>query len=256
MSNHRTLPATFGRLTFPRLVSQRVGLPVEEIRRTGEALEQKFYINLEEAGVVDQALANLEVLEIHSPHKARVAKRVGDILRNVKEKGNYENATLAVTEASKLIATDPAFNKALQYNNDFRGYREGLQAERDSGELSESRFNFAINHPDSRPEDLSEPDEFGFYHDTFRGYQPATAVDIQGIADDFLKGFKSDVRTDLSVEGIETVFNESTGKTSYFANISKVETEEVSEGKLLSNLKDVINANELAREFILKVVGN
>ncbi len=110
------------------------GAPIQELQQTGAKLEKDYYQNLDTADKVEFTLNQLELLEGDEGIRSDALTGVKNILKDTAERGDWENANLAVRKAAQLVSGNPEIRAAMKNYESYKADEEMVRQIRGRGE--------------------------------------------------------------------------------------------------------------------------
>lgn len=115
-------------LAFQPYIAPQQQLPVEEFNNLGAVLNQRYDKNIAEWDALDAFINQVQLSDADQGIKTSVVQDTRNILKDIREKGNWENGRLQVREVAKRLANDQSLTIGQQ---NFKRMQEQMAKEAD-----------------------------------------------------------------------------------------------------------------------------
>lgn len=129
-------------LDFQPFIAPQQALPVEEFDALGQTLNKRYDENIAKWDELDAYMNQVQLSEADKSIKDSVIADTRGIIKQIREKGNWENSKLPIREVAKRLANDQSLSIAQQ---NFKKQQEVMEEERKAGYNPSNSINFALN---------------------------------------------------------------------------------------------------------------
>jgi hypothetical protein len=134
----------FDTLSYAEPENMYMGKPVQEVKALNKQLSEDYINNYNEIDKLDILAKNLDVNEVDYEAKLDFIDNVKKQFKNFADKGDYENATLAVAKAKKEFETNQLLNGVKKSRELTINYYKDLNKKKEEGKLREDDYNYAL----------------------------------------------------------------------------------------------------------------
>jgi hypothetical protein len=236
----------FQPLTYAKRIPTVRRIPVQAVDNLGNTLETRYRENLDKIDLLDQVANSLDVRDINRPGVDQALVDAKDVLTPFAEKGNYENASLAVREATKTFANNKLVQGAVKDKKAYDSWMAQVDGMYEEGKIDfETYKNTKAMVGEDNTSPLTYDPESGVFDSMFKGYTPAEYQDITQAMLDMASTWKSDE------DPIPIKYNKN-GKTIE----SKIIYDPAKEGYFFTGTSERVTAQELQSALTTAVMSD
>jgi len=156
------MPSPFDNIEFAKYNKQYVSQPIDTFADTVNVLNQRYDQGVEMNDALQQAMSSIKVDDVNNQHLANRATIIKDNLRDLINKGDFENGYRLIKGQFNDLTNDQAIRASMEHYGAREKTKEELRIMYDKGFLSKTQYDDRVAKFNNYG-GIGAPDELGYY---------------------------------------------------------------------------------------------